>query len=87
MSLFVCLCVFFCFNHFFCSFPYFPLAPLLDPQSMWTPVIMNFVTRFLALACACAVSAIFFFAFVLFKRLADGCTARRRERRFFEGVK
>ncbi len=66
------------------SFPYVPLISVLNPYSLWTPVIMNWITRFLSLACSCVVSVFFYFVFILVNRIHDAWVARRRNRRFFE---
>jgi hypothetical protein len=68
------------------DFPYFPLMPLLDPYNMWTPVIMNWVTRLLALGCACVVAITFWGGFLLVVRIKDICKRRRKAARFLEDV-
>jgi len=68
------------------DFPYFPLVPLLDPNNMWTPVIMNWVTRALSLACACVVAFVFWAGYLLVTRLVTRWKETRKAKRFLENI-
>ncbi len=68
------------------NFPYFPLVPLLDANNMWTPVIMNWVTRALSLACACVVAVVFWVGFLLWTRINTRWKEARKAQRFLENI-
>ncbi len=68
------------------SFPYGPMEKVLDANNMWTPVIMNWITRALSLGCACAVACVFYIGLRLLLRFNEIIKETRTTQRFLNSA-